>query len=427
MTILVLFALTLLFLCFMSLYVRSPPFLSLLSGALLFGLASGMGTEEVILAITGGIGKVFGLFAIIILCGAVIAKTLQAQGALVGMVEDIRRRVKNPFSLSALAGYIFSLPLTCCITAFVMLSPVMGELEKDKRERNFLLYLTAAGSVLSYTVVYPTPVIIPLFIGFGEGLSPLLYDLVAVPLSLSLLAGMVVFFRSRSSRDTRAGDGNNAGGPAESAGKRSPRTAWRAWAPFIAILFSIPLFSLVLHLSHGTVIQAAMGGGMATALLLAPGHAREAGILQGTRHAGVIMFDICGAGAMGSVVLQSGFPGAVFPAVTGILPAVLIPFTFTAIIQAAQGSRVSSAVIASEVMAGSTIAGTLGPLPLVLSLAAGTCVISFLTDPYFWLLQRTTGEPARQVVLSYTLPLLAGGLVILCAALGLHYVLCPGT
>jgi len=144
---------------------------------------------------------------------------------------------------------------------------------------------------------------------------------------------------------------------------------------------------------------------------------------KGTMHAGMIMFDICGAGALGNVIAVSGFSGEVFPLISGALPLVLVPFAFTALVQAAQGSRVVSAVIASEVLSGTAIAASMHPIPLILSVAAGTCVISYLSDPYFWLLQRTTGDSAGGVVKHYSLPLFICGLAALSGAIALQIAL----
>ncbi len=418
-SLLVLFVLVLLFLAFLSVYVKSPPFLTLLSGALVFGLAAGMDFEAVLQAIIAGLGRIFTLFAIVIFSGAVIAMTLQAQGHLERMVADLRAGFPSSWSLSAIAGFLFSIPTTCCITAFMMLAPVIEKLGSARGQQNMLLFLMAAGSVLSYTLVFPTPVVIPLLLGFGADLSALLYDLVAVPLSLALLAGLVLLFRTLSGKK---GEGAVIPGPA---GIGDRKTSLRAWAPFIVILLSIPISLFVFSLSHEAMIQAIMLAGMATALILAPAEARSAGLAKGTRHAGVIMFDICGAGALGNVILESGFTGAVFPAVSGTLPAVLIPFAFTAIVQAALGSRVATAVVASQVMAGTALAGALGPLPLVLSVAAGVCIVSWLTDPYFWLLHRTTGSTIKEVTLYYTLPLFACGTAVLLVALGLEFMPFP--
>ena len=65
-----------------------------------------------------------------------------------------------------------------------MLNPILDSLEKDTAKRNVLLYLAAVGGIISYALIYPTPVVIPLFDAFSGGMSPLLFDAIAIPLSL---------------------------------------------------------------------------------------------------------------------------------------------------------------------------------------------------------------------------------------------------
>lgn len=419
------FILTLVLITVFSLRLKVPPFFTLLAGALFFGLASGMDLDQAMKAILGGLGRVFSMFAIIILSGAIIAKTLQAQGMIGDLVDDLQKRTRNGHTLAGIGGYLFAIPTTCCITAFVMLTPVLERLGKENNEGRSYMYLAAVGSVLSYTLIYPTPVVIPLFSSFGKGASPLIFNLVAIPLSLLLLIAVIIVFRARFIRSGR----QNAvlPGSSDDACGTYPGIHWKAWAPFLAIMLAIPVFSLIIPLSHESLIQCIMIVGLAVALILATSSARAEGIHKGTMHAGMIMFDICGAGALGNVIAVSGFSGEIFPLISGTLPIVLIPFAFTALVQAAQGSRVVSAVIASEVLSGTAIAASMHPIPLILSVAAGTCVISYLSDPYFWLLQRTTGDSAGGVVKHYSLPLCICGLAALSGALALQALLGPPT
>lgn len=449
---LLLFLITLVLITCVSLLLRAPPFFTLIGAAVFYGLLSGMNLDSVFQAIIGGLGRVFGIFAIIILCGAVIARTLQEQGLIEGLVADIRGRTRNPHTLSGLAGYLFALPTTCCITAFVMLSPVLERLGRNASENKRLLYLAAVGSVLSYTLVYPTPVTIPLFTALGTGVSPLVFDLLAIPLSLLLLAGIILTARARSCGtigEEETGEERMGGMVSHTEENKGFATAracgtmgeeeneearirgtgsheednkgfhWHAWAPFLVIVCAIPAGILLLSLPHASLIQFIMLAGAAAAIALAPHAARMAGIHQGTKHAGMIMFDICGAGALGSVIVQAGFASQALPQIAAYLPLVLVPFVLTAFIQAAQGSRVVTTVIASELIAGSQAVADLHPITLLLSVAAGACVVSYVTDPYFWLLQRSTGDGIGTVVKSYTLPLAVAGVVVLLAAIGL--------
>lgn len=288
-----------------SVWYRISPFFTLIGGAILFGLLANMTLDTTLLGIVTGVGKVFSAFGIIILCGAVIARLLQEQHQIENIVEDIRRFVKNPPVIAGLSGYLLSVPITCVITAYIMLNPIFDKLEKDLTKRNVLLYLAAVGGIISYALIYPTPVTIPLYEAFAGEISPLLFDLVSIPLSLVVLAGIFLYFQfvrkntiflSKLSATTPP--------PAEAASRESePQIHWRAWAPFIAILLAIPISLLVLNLSHTSMINLIMLVGAATAIVLTPHALRAQGISQGAKHAGMIIFDICGAGALGYVIV----------------------------------------------------------------------------------------------------------------------------
>jgi GntP family gluconate:H+ symporter len=55
-------------------------------------------------------------------------------------------------------------------------------------------------------------------------------------------------------------------------------------------------------------------------------------------------------------------------------------------------------------------------VPLILLISGGACIVSYVTDPYFWLVQRATGDDVAGVVRNYTVPLAAFGLAM--AAIG---------
>jgi GntP family gluconate:H+ symporter len=197
---------------------------------------------------------------------------------------------------------------------------------------------------------------------------------------------------------------------------------WRAWAPFIAILATIPVALLLLHLSQVSMINVIMLVGAVTAIALASKEARAQGLSQGAKHAGLIIFDICGAGALGYVIVQSGFAHTALSQLTLLIPIILVPFILAALIETAQGSRVVTAVITAEVLAGSAVVGAIHPLPLILLISAGSCIVSYVTDPFFWLVQRTTGDDIGTVVKNYTLPIALAGFAIFIVAVALEYL-----
>jgi gluconate:H+ symporter, GntP family len=415
------FVITLALITAISLWYRISPFFTLIGGAVLFGLLAGMTPDATMLGIIAGVGKVFSAFGIIILCGAVIAKLLQEQHQIEDIVADIRRYVKNPPVIAGLSGYLLSVPITCCITAYIMLNPILDSIEKDRVKRNVLLYLAAVGGIISYALVYPTPVVIPLYDAFSGGMSPFLFDAIAIPLSLLVLGGILVYFRF-TSPDAMIQETN---GPLETAYGMPVQPEgihWRAWAPFMAILAAIPVALLLLHLSQMSMINVIMLVGAVTAIALAPHDVRAQGLSQGAKHAGLIIFDICGAGALGFVIVKSGFAQQALGQLTLLIPIILVPFILAALIETAQGSRVVTAVITAEVLAGSAVVGAIHPLPLILLISAGSCIISYVTDPFFWLVQRTTGDDIGTVVKNYTVPIALAGIGIFVAAVMLEYL-----
>jgi gluconate:H+ symporter, GntP family len=424
MDLLVAFGITLALITGVSLWYRISPFFTLIGGALLFGLLAGMTPDATFLGIVAGVGKVFSAFGIIILCGAVIAKLLQEQHLTEEIVADIRQYVKNPPVIAGVAGYLLAVPITCCITAYIMLNPILDHLESDRARRNVLLYLAAVGGIISYALVYPTPVVIPLFTAFSGGMSPLVFDAIVIPLSLAVLGGVLLFFRW--ARPDTVVHGRDTPDPSGVAGTVRPAVHtgihWRAWAPFIAIVAAIPVALFILGLSQVSMINFIMLVGAVAALALAPPPVRASGLSQGAKHAGLIIFDICGAGALGFVIVSSGFAQGALGQMSLLVPVVLVPFLLAALIETAQGSRVVTAVITAEVLTGSAVAGAIHPLPLILLIGAGSCIVSYVTDPFFWLVQRTTGDDVGTVVKNYTLPIALAGIGILIVAVALEYL-----
>ena len=424
MDLLIAFIITIALITVVSLWYRISPFFTLIGGAILFGILAGMTLDETLLGIAAGVGKVFSAFGIIILCGAVIATLLQMEHHTENIISDIRRFIKNPPVLAGFSGYLLSVPITCCVTAYILLNPILDCMEKDRNRRNILLYLAAVGSIISYALVYPTPVVIPLFDAFSKGMSPLLFDAISIPLSLVVLGVILLFFRW-ARPDVMISEGTQSDTTVELPPAQPSRYEgihWRAWAPFIAIVVAIPVSLFVLKLSHGSMVTLIMLVGAVTAIGLATPENRASGVSKGAKHAGMIIFDICGAGALGFVIVESGFAQGVLDQMMVVIPVILVPVILAALIETAQGSRVVTAVITAEVLAGSSVISAINPITLILLISAGSCIVSYVTDPYFWLVQRTTGDDIPTVVKNYTIPIALAGVLIFIVAVALEYL-----
>jgi len=412
------FLLTILLITAVAIKYKTPPFLVLVGGALFFGAASGMPLDHLIGEATAGMGRVFALLGLVILAGAVIAKVMQEQHQVEQVVEDIQSVMKRPFWLAGVAGFLLAIPLMCCITAFIILTPILNSLGSGLQKTKGLLYTAALGSLISFALIYPTPVIIALFAALpAMAVSPIIFDLYMLPIAVVLLAGAILLMHQRYSRPDPDEQKNPAPAVHTSSGFRL-----RAWYPFLAIGGALLIGLAIFRLSPASLIQIVMLAGVVTALALAPGDVRKTAFTSGAKHAGVIIFDLCGAGALGAVIGASNLGTQAYGLLTLALPALVVPFLIAALIQTAQGSRVVTAVITGEIIAGTGIAGSIHPVTLILLISGGACIVSYITDPYFWLVQRATGDDIATVVKNYTIPLAAMGFVLFVVAAGIELV-----
>ena len=435
---------TLVFITVLAFSRKVPIFLTLFSGAVLMGLLAGFGFEQVMTWAIKGLGSTFTGFAVVILSGIVIARLLYDQGLLDIIISGFSFGTKDRGVNAGILGYFFAVPTTCCITTYLMLAPSMKKEGNKSAESNRPLYLLAVGSIISYVLIFPTPVTIPIITALAPEFSIFNLDAITIPLSLALLVVIILLIRflyrrSKENCEEKGADngetkadvkGDINAQPVESAEparteKASANLKLRAWAPFIAMFAAIPVGLFVLNLSHLIIMQFIMLAGLITALALAPTDIRMKSFSEGAKFAGLILIDFCAAGAIGKVITSSGIAGSITDSMIPILPDIMIPFIITAIFATAQGSRVTTAVISSEIIAASGLAATIHPIPLILMIAAGTCFIAFVTDPYFWLVQKTTGDDIPTVLKNYTLPLAVAAIIILAVALLLTAVFFP--
>ncbi len=387
-----------------------PPFLTLTGAALLFGFLTGMGNTTVPV-ITEGMGKIFALLGIPIFSGAVIAMVLRNTGGIERITSDVKRVVRLPLLASGIGGYLLSLPLMCCLTSFIVISPVIEHPSFSGKHKRQLLYMAAFGSIISFVLLYPLPVAYSVVSNTGiTNFDPLIYTTVAFPLSLALLVFAYLFFRR-----TKLPDSDKAV-ESEVLDKNTEIVRWKAWAPIIVpfLLIGAGFVSEPLRILGN--INIALFAGAITAIIIA-GDKRLYSIEKGTKNAGIIMFDLCGAGGLGYIIAAGSFASQIYDGISGIIPAVLLQFILASLIQTAQGSRVVTAVVTSTIIGKNGLIEYLPPVSLMLMIAAGTLIFSYISDPYFWLVKRTTGDDLITVLKNYSLPQACAGIFILIVAL----------
>jgi GntP family gluconate:H+ symporter len=394
------FLLAILLASFLSVKIGLSPFLSLIVSAFAYGVLSGMG-PELVGYVSEGLARIFSALAIIVFSGSVIAENLRRSRAVDRIVADLLGLVgrRRGMLASGLSGYLVTLPAMCSITSYLILEPVVGGMgRKAGGSSKKFLFTAAAFSVISFNLVYPSPVMVTLT-GSLE-VAPIEALKFGLPLSLLLFIPAFLYLGRLPIVEEKAPD---------ETGPLPPRLV--SWAPL-----ALPLVLILAGLLSprawlvGSPNLALLAGALLSAAL-AKGEAKEM-IKRATRRAGIIIFDLCGAGAFGYVVAQGGLGPQLYGELGPVVPAVVLPFLIASLIQLAQGSRVVTVVIAAEIMKGYP----LEPITLLFLIAAGAFVLSAVSDPYFWLVKETTNSDLRENIVGYTLPLTLFGILVFAAA-----------
>ena len=394
------FLLAILLASFLSVKIGLSPFLSLIVSAFAYGVLSGMG-PELVGYVSEGLARIFSALAIIVFSGSVIAENLRRSRAVDRIVADLLGLVgrRRGMLASGLSGYLVTLPAMCSITSYLILEPMVGGMgRKAGGSSKKFLFTAAAFSVISFNLVYPSPVMVTLT-GSLE-VAPIEALKFGLPLSLLLFIPAFLYLGRLPIVEEKAPD---------ETGPLPPRLV--SWAPL-----ALPLVLILAGLLSprawlvGSPNLALLAGALLSAAL-AKGEAKEM-IKRATRRAGIIIFDLCGAGAFGYVVAQGGLGPQLYGELGPVVPAVVLPFLIASLIQLAQGSRVVTVVIAAEIMKGYP----LEPITLLFLIAAGAFVLSAVSDPYFWLVKETTNSDLRENIVGYSLPLTLFGLLVFAAA-----------
>lgn len=384
--------------------LKFPPFLVLTGAAFFYGILSGMHETAVTYA-TQGAGKIFTQLAVPIFCGSIIAQVIRQANYGEKIVADIERISGRPALSSGIAGYLLSIPLMCCITAYVVMIPLVENLKTDEAVRKKCFYMAAIGSTLSFVLLYPLPVLYSIASSL-EIQNAVSFNKITLPISvLLLLAGYGILWRRQFHTDRWEG---------KSVSGHLSRTAW---LPIILPVLLLGLGYTFRELDILANINITMLIATVFSVLLLKKDQKNTVFEKGTRNAGIILLDLCGAGAFGGVIAASTFADDAYRLLEGSIPVILLPFILAVLIQTAQGSRVVTAIVTSSIISGNASMMQLSILPLMLMMAAGTLIFSYVTDPYFWLIRRTTGDTVKEVVYSYTLPLASLGILLLMGGL----------
>jgi GntP family gluconate:H+ symporter len=409
MTPLLIFILALVLILVLTAKFRLNPFLSLLVVALIVALLAAKPFEGMDSILTGMGGVIYQL-GIIIVCGSIIGTVLDGIGGTSVIADDIIRVSKNPVLALNVLGFLVAIPVMCCILAYVIFIPIAREIA-SKLEIPVGVAATSLslGTLASYELIYPAPGVY----SAANELGVVGTDIVLLGLLIAIPTSLVGYLYAKRFCQLGAVPTSMI----EPQRERSSRL--RAYPPIVvplALIFSklilpIPLLNFLGNPNIALLI------GVLLAFIAAYGFGR--GKINGwTREAvqrgGGILMVLCAGGALGSTLAMTGVGQEIGAMVIRSgLPALFIPFLVAVAIQSVQGSRLVTFLIVPSIIM--PILPELGlPLELVLmSMAAGTFLVSHANDAYFWTVVELADMTPSAGYRCYTI----GGVVIGAVAL----------
>ena len=409
------------------------PFLALLFVAVFFGLASGMPLDSIVQSVNEGFGGTIGKIGIVILAGVIIGTFLEESGGAYAMADRILKitgKKHVPLTMSII-GYFVSIPVFAD-SGFVILSPLNKALSKEaKISLAGPASALALGLAVTHVLVPPTPGPIAAagILEADLGLVIMLGTITSIPvLFVAWLYAAKIASRIYIDPDPDIS-------PAEI--EQKLKTAPSAFKSFVPIL--LPILLIVLK-SISDFPTSPFGTGLAKEILGFIGEPVIALIFgifmaftlprkldrnmlsttgwvgKALQSAAIIILITGAGGAFGMVLRNSGIAEVMGESLVGMKIGVLLPFLIAAAIKSAQGSSTVSLITTASMIA--PMMSSLGfdtdmaRALVVLSIGAGSLVVSHANDSMFWIFTQITNMSVRNGFRVHTL----GTLVLGCSA-----------
>lgn len=393
---------------------RLHAFLALILVSLMTALAAGIPIASIVPVLTEAFGSTLGGVALLVGLGAMLGRLVETSGGAQALADDLVRRFgeRNAPLALGVASLIFAFPIFFDAGLVVML-PVVFTVAR-RLGGGLLRYGIPVATAFSVMHVFvpphPGPVAAAELLGADAGLLVLLGILVAVP---TWFVGGQLFGTWIGRRIVLPVPDILSGGP---------QVADRADPPRPATVLGLLLIPLVLiFLNTGMNFARAQGWIAEDAVLYAAGRTLGATpvalliavlvamVVLGTRRGqdpkriesivdsalgpvcAIIL--ITGAGGMfGGVLRASGIGDALAGALDGIgVPIFVAGFLIATALRIAQGSATVALITAAGLVQPAIAGAGYGSVDLaatVISLAAGSVMLSHVNDSGFWLVGR---------------------------------------
>ncbi len=406
MWLIVLLALSVVFIIVSTVQLKLHPFLALLIAAFGFGIFCGkMPLNIVVKSVNDGFGGTVGAIGIVILAGSVIGTFLEKSGGALRLAEATLKLVgqRNVPLAMGIIGYVVSIPVFCD-SGFVILSPL-------SRALSWKAKISLAGSAIALSLgLYATHTMVPPTPGPVAAAGLLKADLGLVILwgllvgAVAMIAGWLfaVRFAAKTYIDPEPELNESAPNVSASDGPSAVKSIVPILLPIVLIvgksISDLPAHPLgagglakvvsfigqpVVALLLGVFLAFLLPRRLTRDMVSTSGWVGEAVVTAAT----IIIITGCG-GAFGKVLQNSGISDVVAEHLGKRGMGIWLPFIIAAALKTAQGSSTVAIITTASIL--SPMLGTIGcdsatgRALAVVAIGAGSMVVSHANDSYFW-------------------------------------------
>jgi GntP family gluconate:H+ symporter len=408
--------------------LRLPAFFALLSISCILGIAMGMSADDLIGHIRDGFGNIMKSLGILIVLGTTLGSLLEHNGSIAVLAGFIVRKIGRKFIVLSMniIGLVVGMPIFCD-SGFIILSNLNKSIYEKSGISPYITSVSLATGLLSvHCLIPPHPgasaAASLLHVDFGEIL--LVGLLLAIPASLT-----GYFWAVYAGRKTRMKESKMPGHDWEVPGQQHV-SLLMALLPILVpvLLMAIRSFMTLEKNSDSPWANSirVMGDPLAAlsiGILLAILSYRRKDLTnikkvlsEGAEKSGGILV-IIGAGGSFGAILGAMHLGEAF---SGSLPlermGILFPFLITSLLKTAQGSStvaiITAASLVNPLLPALHLDSDHGRLLCVLSMGAGSMILSHANDAYFWVIARFSDLDTRPMFKFYSLATLFMGTVV---------------
>jgi GntP family gluconate:H+ symporter len=402
------------------------PFFALLIACFLVGLGVQMNVPTILTTIKSGFGHIMQSLGLIIVLGTTLGVLLEHSGCTKVMANYILKKTgeKNSPLAMSITGFIVGLPVFCD-SGYIVLSGLNQSLAKRTGVSVVIMAVSlATGLYAVHCLLPPHPGAAAAAVTIGVDFGKLIGIGIAVAIP-GMIAGYVW---------------------ARYAGKRLPHVTaeaehitthtalpktFMAFLPVIVPVLLIAInsfFALEKNSSNGLQKMFAIIGEPAIALsvgvMLAFASIRKWTknevsklLTEGAEKAGAILVIIGAGGAFGAILAATKIGDHFGQSLNLGALGIFFPFLLTFILKTAQGSStvaiITAASIIQPLLPALGLDSEMGKLLCVLSMGAGSMMISHANDAYFWVISKFSGLEMKPMLKAYSVATIWMGLTTL--------------